>query len=145
MILRRFLRGWAVRAGLCKTVRGVLGFCGVVEGAADAEGAAVEDVGVDHGGGDVAVAEQLLDGADVVAGFEEVGGEGVAEGVAADALGELCGERCLADGTLNDGFVEVVTAALVGFGVVVDAGGGEEPLPRPFAGGVRVLASERLG
>ena len=37
-------------------LRGVLGFGGV-EGAADAEGAAVEDVGVDHGGGDVAVAE----------------------------------------------------------------------------------------
>jgi hypothetical protein len=32
----------------------------LVEGAADAEGAAVDDVGVDHGGGDVAVAEELL-------------------------------------------------------------------------------------
>jgi len=39
----------------------------LVEGAADGEGAAVEDVGVDHGGGDVAVAQELLDGANVVA------------------------------------------------------------------------------
>lgn len=57
-----------------------------VEGAADAAGAEAEDVGVDHGGGDVAVAEELLDGADVVAALEEVGGEGVAEGVAGDSL-----------------------------------------------------------
>ena len=34
---------------------------------------AVEDVGVDHGGGDIAVTQELLDSADVVAGFEEVG------------------------------------------------------------------------
>lgn len=39
-------------------------------------------MGVDHGGFDVAVAEEFLDGADVVAVFDEVGGEGMAEGVA---------------------------------------------------------------
>ena len=38
--------------------------------ALDGTAAAVEDVGVDHSGTDVAVAEQLLDGANVVAGFE---------------------------------------------------------------------------
>ena len=38
------------------------------------------------GGADIAEAEELLDGADVVAVFEQVGGEGKAEGVAADAL-----------------------------------------------------------
>ena len=36
-----------------------------VGGAQDAGRAPVEDVGVDHGGGHVAVAEELLDGADV--------------------------------------------------------------------------------
>ena len=36
-----------------------------VGGAEDAGGTAVEDVGVDHGGGDVAVAKEFLDGADV--------------------------------------------------------------------------------
>jgi len=34
-------------------------------GAQDAGRASVEDVGVDHGGGHVAMAEELLDGADV--------------------------------------------------------------------------------
>jgi hypothetical protein len=37
--------------------------------AEDSGGASVEDVGVDHGGGDVAVAEELLDGSDVGAVF----------------------------------------------------------------------------
>jgi hypothetical protein len=41
-----------------------------------------EDVGVDHGRGHFAVAEELLDGADIVTALQKVGGEGVAEGVA---------------------------------------------------------------
>jgi len=55
----------------------------VVEGAGDAEGAELGDVGVDHGGSEVLVAEEMLDRADGLAGEEEFGGEGVAEGVAA--------------------------------------------------------------
>jgi hypothetical protein len=87
--------------------------------ALDAEGAAIEDVGVDHGGRDVAVAEELLDGADVVSGFQKVGGEGVAEGVAADAFGEVGGQGGLSDSALDDRFVEVVTPALASLGMQV--------------------------
>ena len=46
-----------------------------IDGAPDAEAASVEDVEVEGGGLDVFVAEEFLDGADVVAVFEEVGGE----------------------------------------------------------------------
>ena len=46
---------------------------GPVEGALDAEGSLPEKVGVDHGSGDVLVPEELLNGADVRAGFEEMG------------------------------------------------------------------------
>ena len=45
-------------------------------------------MGVDHGGADVFVPQQFLDGADVVAIFEQMGGEAVAEGMAGDALVE---------------------------------------------------------
>ena len=38
-------------------------------------------MGVDLGGGEVGVAEEFLDGAEIVVVFEEVGGEAVAEGV----------------------------------------------------------------
>jgi len=44
------------------------------------------DVGVDLGGDDGAVAEHLLYGPEVGAPLEQVGGEGVAEGVGADRL-----------------------------------------------------------
>jgi len=50
----------------------------------DAEGTSAQDVGVDHGGADVFVTEALLDGPDVGSGFEQVGGEGVAEDVGVD-------------------------------------------------------------
>ena len=46
--------------------------------AGDAEGASVEDVGVDHCRLEVAVAEQLLDGADVRSVLEQVAGEAMA-------------------------------------------------------------------
>lgn len=46
------------------------------------------EVGVDLGGGDVGVAEEFLDDAEVGPAFEEVGGEGVAEEVRIDFVGE---------------------------------------------------------
>jgi hypothetical protein len=46
-----------------------------VRRALDAEAAAVEDVGVDHCGPDVAVAEQLLDCANVIACLQKMRGE----------------------------------------------------------------------
>jgi len=53
-----------------------LGAFEAVDGAADAQAAGpLEDVGVDHGRRDVAVAEKLLHGPDVVSVFQQVGGE----------------------------------------------------------------------
>ena len=83
-----------------------------VGGADDAVGAAVEDVGVDHGRLDVAVAEEFLDGADVVSVLEEVGGEGVAQGVTGGGLGDARGSDGLFHGPLNHGRMEVVAATL---------------------------------
>ena len=48
----------------------------------------VGDVGVDLGGGDVGVAEERLNGAEVSAVHEKVSGEAVAKGVGADVLGD---------------------------------------------------------
>ncbi|GIK72398.1 MAG: hypothetical protein BroJett021_13860 [Chloroflexota bacterium] len=51
----------------------------VIEGAAHGAGATVENVRVNLRGLDILVAEQLLNCADVVAGFEQVGGKTVDE------------------------------------------------------------------
>jgi hypothetical protein len=108
---------WEVGSGL---LGGAEAEVEAVGGALDAEGSAAGDVDVDHGGGEVPVAEELLDGADVGAVFEEVGGEGVAQGVAG---GAAAGEGALdgwldglLDGALEDLFVPVVAAALAGGG-----------------------------
>ena len=53
-----------------------------VGGAGHAQWATVQNMRVDHCGIDVFVAHQLLDRADVLAAFQEVGGEGVPKGMA---------------------------------------------------------------
>ncbi len=60
----------------------------------------MKDVDVDLGGGDVGVAEEFLDGANVVAGFKQMGGEAVPEGVATDRFGNACELHGSADGSL---------------------------------------------
>jgi len=74
----------------------------------------LQHVGVDHGRLDVLVAQQLLDGADVVMVFQQMGGEGVPEGVAGHALFQAGGTCRLADGALQAAFVEVMAARLAG-------------------------------
>ena len=48
-------------------------------------------MGVDHGGFYIFVAEELLDGANVVTGLQEVGGEGVSEGMGGNVFVDFCG------------------------------------------------------
>ena len=74
--------------------------------ALDARRSAIEDVGINLCGGYVPVPEELLHGADVVAGFQQVGGEGVAEGAGAGALGDAGMPDRVSDRPLKDGLVE---------------------------------------
>ena len=113
-----------------------------VHGALDAGGAAPEDVGVDLGGRDVRVAEQLLVGADVGAVLEQVGGEGVAKGVAGRAFGEVRGKHSFVRCLLGHGLVELIAAEFAGLAVEVVTGGAQERLPGPFLGRCCELAHE---
>ena len=126
---------------------GVVGCCPLfcIQGAVDGEGAGVHDVGVDHGGAHVFVAEEFLDGADAVAGFEEVGGEGVAEDVGGDAFGHSCALCGVLHGFLDDAGVQMVATHDAGARVLGDARGGKDVLPAPFAGGVGVFAGQGVG
>ena len=78
-------------------------------------------VGVDLGGGEVGVAEQLFDGLDVASFVEDVGGEAVAEHVGADAVG--VGEK---GHVFSHRAVDLVGADLPAFAVH------EEPFARSF-------------
>ena len=61
-----------------------------------------EDVGIVHRRLDILVPEELLDGADVVAGHEEVGSKRVTQCVAAGSFRDARISDCLFDGLLNN-------------------------------------------
>ena len=116
-----------------------------VEGAADGVGAALEDMGVYHGGADVFVAEEFLDGADVVAAFQQVGGEGVPQHMGGDVFGDACFAGGLTDGFLDAAGVQVVAAEQAAARVGGEVFGGEEVLPFPTACRGGVFAFQSVG
>jgi len=69
----------AVGAYMESTCRGgsAEGLWKAVQRAPNGEATGVQDMGVDHGGADAAVAQKFLDGTDVVSVLQKVGGEGV--------------------------------------------------------------------
>jgi hypothetical protein len=106
----------------------------------NAEPAAIEDMGVDHGCFDIGMAEEFLDGADIVAGFEQVGGEGVTEGVATDGLGYAGNAGRPADFLLQAGYIRVMTAEDARARIDREPVRGKDVLPLPLAGGGGILA-----
>jgi hypothetical protein len=117
----------------------------LIEGAADREAAAIEDVGVDHRGFDIAMAEEVLDRANIVAVFQKMSGEGMAERVAGHAFGDVGAAAGEANGFLEAAAAGVVPAADTGARVGRDLPGGEHELPDPLACCARVFAGEGFG
>ena len=115
----------------CARCMGILPCWALVEWAADREGTPIEDVGVDHSGADVVMAEELLDGANVVASFENVSGEAVSECVASCAFGYAGFDEGSVERALEHGFVEVVASEFAGVAVAVVPCCWEYPLPGP--------------
>ena len=87
------------------------------EGALDAAGPILHDVGVDHGGPNVFVAKELLHRAEVVAGFEQVGCETVPQAMCVDGFDDTGFVCCAFERFLQDAFVDVVTLAHAAAGV----------------------------
>src|SRR5262245_65032691 len=81
-----------------------------IERAAYPPTAAIEDVRINHGCGHVAMPQQFLDRADVVAVLQQMGREAVAEHMAGHALGDL-GELCRPfHRFLQSALIEVLTS-----------------------------------
>jgi len=106
---------------------------------------AVEDMSIDHCGSDIPVSQKLLDCPDVVAGFEEMSGEGVAEGVAGCAGGQAGLDHGISDCSLDEGMIDVVPSLLAGLRVPPAMFLGEDLLPAPFSGRPGVLPAQRIG
>ena len=84
-----------------------------IQWAPHSEAAAVQDVRVQHRGRDVLVPQQLLDRADVVAGFQQMGREGMSERMTTHALGNAAPLASLGDRALQDSGVEVVGSCIL--------------------------------
>ncbi len=63
---------------------------------------------VDHGSRDIRVTQQFLHRADVVAALQQVGREGMAQGVRRGRLGNSCLDQGALDGPLQGLFVRMV-------------------------------------
>ena len=87
---------------------------------------------------------RILDGADVVASFEQVGGEAVAERMGGDGFCDPGGLRRRAHGLLYGTFVDMIAIEyiVVCAWVFGERTGGEDELPGPFAGGIGVFAGQ---
>ena len=117
----------------------------LVQGTPDSHATAIQDVGVDHGGLHVLVAEQLLDSADVVAAFEEMGGKAVAEGMRGDRLVHLCPTGCLFDSFLQAGLAQVMALPDPADRIERDVGCGKDILPGKLTGGIGIFPFKGIG
>jgi len=89
--------------------------------------------------------EELLYGADIIPGFQEVRGEAMAQRVRPNRLRDPRLPRRRPDRLLQGGFVQVMPAryrapARVG----ANPGRREDPLPAPFTVRIRVFPSQRI-
>lgn len=87
----------------------LLYFADTGERAFDSAGAALKHMSIDHGGSDVFVSEQFLNGADIVTGFEEMRGEGMAKRVCMYLFGYAGFAGGFFDRFLKNAFVDVVS------------------------------------
>jgi hypothetical protein len=109
-----------------------------------AERAAVHNVGGDHGGPHVLMPKQRLDGADVRACHEKVGGEAVPQAVASHALVELRRPRRFVYGLLYGGLGPGVEDGPPRCRIGAGPGGREEGLPEKRRRSVGHLDAQRL-
>src|SRR5262245_60854665 len=116
-----------------------------VGGAFDGTGAAVEDVCVDHRGADIAMAEKLLHGPNVVPALEEMGGEAVTQRMRPDGLAQTGGARGELDGALQDGRVYVVSTTSAGARINRQLRRRKHPLPGPLPFRMRPFTRQRVG
>jgi len=114
--------------------------CLAIQRAAHSFGATIEDVSINLCRFNVLVAEEFLHSADIVAGFQEMGGEAVAEGVGCGRFGDAAGLDRGADSALQIGVVGVVAAGNAAARIDAEFGGREDILPAPFAIRIGVFA-----
>jgi len=99
------------KAYMCPTLRGRLS-SQRIDGTDHAQRPLVEHMRVDHGGLDVGVAEKFLHGADVLAGFQQMSSEAMAEAVGCEPDRQTRLPHSLLYRALDTLFVNVVSPSV---------------------------------
>jgi hypothetical protein len=113
-----------------------------VDGARNCVWPGLQDVRVDLGCLHVDMAKQFLHGADVVSGFEKMGGIGMPEGMGMNRFLYAGLVHGVPDGLAQDTGVEVVSSYAAAAGVTAELVRREDVLPAKLLGGVGILAGE---
>jgi hypothetical protein len=100
----------------------------------------VGEVEVNHGGGNIRVPEDVLEGADVGVGIEEMRREAVAQGVTGDALGDGGLFEGFFELSLHGVFEEVIAGEFPGAWMGAKFGGGEKEAPGELKWGIGIFA-----
>ena len=79
------------------------------------------------------MAEQVLDGSDVDAAFQEMRGKAMAKGVAGGGFGEPGFAHGVFELALHGGFVQMMACDVSGAGMRTEGRGGKDILPGPLA------------
>lgn len=111
-----------------------------VEGAGGSGTLFVGEVKVDHGRGNIRVPEDVLEGADVGIGIEEMGREAVTEGVAGDAFGDRGLFESFLQLPLHGVLEKVVSGKASGLWMSAELGGGKEEAPGKLQRGIGIFA-----
>ena len=122
--------------------RGNPGKSGDIEGTGAAGTRTFDDMEVDHGGGDVGMSEKILNGADVGAALKQARSERVAERMTGGPLGDIGLGDGVLELALHGCLMEVMAGDASGLWVWTEGGGGEDVLPRPFAGSTGPFAQQ---
>lgn len=113
-----------------------------IGGTAHASPSAVQTVRVNHRRLDVAVPQEFLHRAKVVAVGQQVRGEGVPKRVAGDPLGQSGLSHCLRDGLLDERFVNVMASLVAGPRIYAPTLLRKHELPAPLPMGLGILAGQ---
>src|SRR5207249_3710289 len=89
----------------------------IVQGTRHALAPLLHDVGVDHRGGHIGVAEQVLNGADVGATLQQMGSKGMPKSMGADGLRQPGTADGDFDGFVDDAGIHMMTTGDTGAGV----------------------------
>lgn len=79
------------------------------------DGSAFNSMGINHGSSHIAMAEQLLNGANIIIGLQQMTDETVTKGVRSNSFGDLCGFYCPTQSLLDPGCMNMISFSFTGF------------------------------